>query len=124
MDKELVNRLENEVKEYKAIQTEINKINQSRSSLLSQLGENEMVKKELELQKDGEVYKLVGPVLIKQDLAEANSHVAKRIDYISSELKRLEEIFSDLEKKFEAKRNKVIELQVSLQKQAQKGAVK
>eukprot|EP01097_Dermamoeba_algensis_P010775 TRINITY_DN806_c0_g1_i2.p1 TRINITY_DN806_c0_g1~~TRINITY_DN806_c0_g1_i2.p1 ORF type:complete len:111 (-),score=11.77 TRINITY_DN806_c0_g1_i2:77-409(-) len=84
------------------------------------------MKQELELQKDGEVYKLVGPVLIKQDLAEANSHVAKRIDYISSELydsflydtkivlgaqaffrKRLEEIFSDLEKKFEAKRNKV-----------------
>lgn len=43
--------------------------------------------KELDLLKeDANVYKLIGPVLVKQDLAEANANVRKRIDYISAEL--------------------------------------
>lgn len=32
------------------------------------------------------VYKLIGPVLVKQDLAEARANVRKRIEYISAEL--------------------------------------
>lgn len=32
------------------------------------------------------VYKLVGPVLVKQDLSEARNNVQKRIDYINGEL--------------------------------------
>ncbi|KAK3038741.1 hypothetical protein RJ639_028348 [Escallonia herrerae] len=43
--------------------------------------------KELDLlNEDANVYKLIGPVLVKQDLAEANANVRKRIDYISAEL--------------------------------------
>ena len=43
--------------------------------------------KELDLLKeDANVFKLIGPVLVKQDLAEANANVRKRIDYISAEL--------------------------------------
>lgn len=38
------------------------------------------------LQDDTNVYKLIGPVLVKQDLAEANANVRKRIEYISAEL--------------------------------------
>jgi hypothetical protein len=42
---------------------------------------------ELELLSDGaNVYKLIGPVLVKQDLAEAKANVKKRIEYISAEL--------------------------------------
>ncbi|GAB2226371.1 hypothetical protein Drorol1_Dr00022175 [Drosera rotundifolia] len=42
---------------------------------------------ELELLKeDTNVYKLIGPVLVKQDLVEANANVTKRIEYISAEL--------------------------------------
>jgi prefoldin beta subunit len=32
------------------------------------------------------VYKLIGPVLVKQDLAEAKANVKKRIEYIYAEL--------------------------------------
>ncbi|GAB2209403.1 hypothetical protein Droror1_Dr00026617 [Drosera rotundifolia] len=40
---------------------------------------------ELELLKeDTNVYKLIGPVLVKQDLVEVNANVKKRIEYISS----------------------------------------
>lgn len=35
---------------------------------------------------DSEVYKLIGPVLIKQDLEEAKQNVVKRMDYIKGEL--------------------------------------
>ena len=35
---------------------------------------------------DGNVFKLIGPVLVKQDLEEAKQTVAKRIEYISGEM--------------------------------------
>lgn len=52
-----------------------------------QLNENIAVKKELDLLKqDNDVFKLIGPVLVKQDLEEAKQNVTKRMDYISAEL--------------------------------------
>jgi prefoldin beta subunit len=42
---------------------------------------------ELELlEEDANVFKLIGPVLVKQDLAEAKANVNKRIEYILAEL--------------------------------------
>lgn len=42
---------------------------------------------ELDLLEGGAVvYKLIGPVLVKQDLEEAKQNVEKRIDYISQEM--------------------------------------
>lgn len=38
------------------------------------------------MNEDANVYKQIGPVLVKQDLAEANANVRKRIEYISAEL--------------------------------------
>lgn len=35
---------------------------------------------------DGNVYKMIGPVLVKQDLEEAKQTVAKRMEYISGEM--------------------------------------
>lgn len=35
---------------------------------------------------DNAVYKLIGPVLVKQDLDEAKQNVTKRMDYINGEL--------------------------------------
>lgn len=58
-----------------------------RQQLDGQLNENIAVKKELDLLKgEDDVFKLIGPVLIKQDLDEAKQNVAKRMEYISSEL--------------------------------------
>ncbi|MFQ6644663.1 hypothetical protein Gotur_020490, partial [Gossypium turneri] len=66
---------------------DIAKNHQVRKKYTIQLGENELVLKELDLLKeDANVYKLIGPVLVKQDLAEANANVRKRIEYISAEL--------------------------------------
>lgn len=37
------------------------------------------------LDDESNVYKLIGPVLVKQDLVEAKANVDKRIEYISGE---------------------------------------
>uniref|UniRef100_A0A803MIW1 At1g61320/AtMIF1 LRR domain-containing protein n=1 Tax=Chenopodium quinoa TaxID=63459 RepID=A0A803MIW1_CHEQI len=56
------------------------------------------------LSEDANVYKLIGPVLVKQDLAEANANVRKRIEYISAELKRLDATLQDMEDKQNSKK--------------------
>ena len=38
------------------------------------------------LEKDANVYKMIGPVLVKQDVEEAKQNVQKRIDYITGEM--------------------------------------
>ena len=38
------------------------------------------------IEADGNVYKLIGPVLVKQDLEEAKQTVGKRIEYITGEM--------------------------------------
>ncbi|MBA0724266.1 hypothetical protein Golax_020969 [Gossypium laxum] len=87
---------------------DIAKNHQVRKKYTIQLGENELVLKELDLLKeDANVYKLIGPVLVKQDLAEANANVRKRIEYISAELKRLDSSLQDLEEKQHSKREAV-----------------
>uniref|UniRef100_I1KQC5 Prefoldin subunit 6 n=1 Tax=Glycine max TaxID=3847 RepID=I1KQC5_SOYBN len=84
--RDLQRELENKANDLSKLQKEIAKNHQMRKKYTVQLGENELVLKELDLLKDdANVYKLIGPVLVKQDLAEANANVRKRIEYISAE---------------------------------------
>eukprot|EP00029_Vermamoeba_vermiformis_P006018 TRINITY_DN2249_c0_g1_i1.p1 TRINITY_DN2249_c0_g1~~TRINITY_DN2249_c0_g1_i1.p1 ORF type:complete len:125 (-),score=28.39 TRINITY_DN2249_c0_g1_i1:57-431(-) len=113
---EMMVKFESELKEFKATQTELQKVATNRQKLLTQLNENTLVMKELELAPDdSNIYKMIGPVLVKQSRDEAKSHVQKRIDYIDSEIKRHENLTKDLEKKHSEKRQKVMELQMALQ---------
>lgn len=85
----------------------------------SQLIENEVVKKELELLKsENQVYKLVGPVLIKIDQEEAKQNVIKRIEYINQEIKRLEDSLTTLDKKQDTHRDNLQKLQQQFQLKA------
>lgn len=46
-----------------------------------------MVQGELKLVDEGdEIYKLIGPILVKQDTSEALMNVEKRLDYFTSEM--------------------------------------
>ena len=38
------------------------------------------------LEEDADVYKLMGPVLVKQDMMEATSNVEKRVEFINKEM--------------------------------------
>ncbi|KAH6790221.1 prefoldin 6 [Perilla frutescens var. hirtella] len=121
--KALQRDLENKASDLQKLGRESSKNNEVRKKYTIQLGENELVLKELDLlNEDTNVYKLIGPVLVKQDLAEANANVRKRIEYISAELKRLDAIRQDLEEKENSKKEAVIKVQQRIQAlQAGKG---
>lgn len=59
----------------------------SRQKLEAQKTENTGVKGEFEKLKEGEdIYKLVGPVLLKQDKVEAEATVTGRLEFIGKEM--------------------------------------
>ncbi|MED6161404.1 Prefoldin subunit 6 [Stylosanthes scabra] len=114
--RDLQRDLENKTNDLSKLQKDIAKNHQVRKKYTVQLGENELVLKELDLlNEDANVYKLIGPVLVKQDLAEANSNVRKRIEYISAELKRLDATVQDLEEKQNSKKDAILKLQQRIQ---------
>lgn len=62
-----------------------------------------------------QVYKLFGPVLVKQDLEDSRQNVVKRMDYIKKELKRCNDNIEDLEKKQDKHRENIQKFQQQLQ---------
>ena len=72
---------------YQFFTIDVQKLFAQRQQLETQLTENKIVKDELDLlEADSNVFKLIGPVLVKQDLNEAKMNVDKRIDYIQAEV--------------------------------------
>ena len=68
--------------------------------MLAKKSENESVMAEFKmLDGDAKVYKLVGPILAKQDLSECTSNVSKRIEFIDKEVARLETLEADFQGK-------------------------
>ncbi|KAF7998026.1 hypothetical protein HCN44_009424 [Aphidius gifuensis] len=122
---EVQKKLQSEVEAYKQVQRDYHKAVITRQQLDGQLNENTAVKEELDLLKSGnEVFKLIGPVLIKQELDEAKQNVNKRIEYISNELKRTETVIADLDTKQQQHRETLDKLQQMFQMAHQKTAVK
>ncbi|KAG1800933.1 Prefoldin [Suillus plorans] len=102
--------------EYQKIQTELASLVESRTRLDAQLSENEMVKKEFtQLTPSNVVYKLVGPVLVPQDQNEAKTNVETRLEFIKSEIKRVDAQINDGEDRSEKKKNELVEIQTKLQ---------
>ena len=84
---ELYKEYEYEVAEIKKLQKDLTKTSDSVQQYLQKQHENQMVKQELEfLGKEDLVYKLVGPVLVKEDLNEAKMNIEKRLDFIKKEM--------------------------------------
>ena len=73
------------VEELREQQAALGRLIASQQALETQLVENEGVKEELAAD-PGAVYKLSGRVLVKQDLGEARSTVARRLDFIKAEM--------------------------------------
>ncbi|KAK6627149.1 hypothetical protein RUM44_009626 [Polyplax serrata] len=114
--------LQKELDDFRICQKEYQKSITKRQKLDAQLNENTCVKNELDMIKgDSDVFKLIGPVLIKQDLEEAKQNVAKRMEYILAEMKRLDASMSEIDKKQNEHRDTIITLQKSLQEAAIQG---
>lgn len=117
MTEEIQKKLQKELEVYSNMQKDYRKAVAQKQQLDGQLNENKAVKDELMLlKKDSEVYKLIGPVLIKQDLEEAKQNVAKRMEYISKEVKRTDDHIYALENKQEAQQENLNKLKNDLNK--------
>ncbi|KAG5446716.1 Prefoldin subunit 6 [Clonorchis sinensis] len=118
-------RLNSEVEKVQNIQRELQKCLQAHRQLSAQLSENQNVAEDFtHLNQTNTIYKIVGPVLLKQDLDEAKETVKKRIGYITSELKRLDERIKDMEKQQDGCREQITKLQQRLQQEHTKAALK
>ncbi|KAL3807177.1 hypothetical protein ACHAXA_006032 [Cyclostephanos tholiformis] len=98
-------------------------------TLTAQRNENELVKQELDVcgqeaseGSDSVVYKLVGPVLIKNDLDEAKETVDKRLEFISGEIKKMESTIAKKEEQSQQLAMTVQEMQGAMQKAAVEAA--
>ncbi|KAM4621236.1 prefoldin subunit 6 [Polymixia lowei] len=110
-------KLQSEVEKYKLMQKDVSKSMSARQKLEAQVTENNIVKEELDLlDSSNTVYKLIGPVLVKQDLDEAKATVAKRLEYINGEIQRYETLLKDMEKKSEQHREVLSSLQQEYQR--------
>lgn len=69
------------------IQVEMQNLAMNKGKIQEKRNENELVLKELELlEEDANVYKLVGPIMAKQDLEESKTNVKSRIQYLDTEV--------------------------------------
>ncbi|XP_055904705.1 probable prefoldin subunit 6 [Eupeodes corollae] len=112
----LLKKLQAELESYQTSQKTFMKLAKQRTILEGQLNENKWVLDELNLLgPDNKVYKLYGPVLVKQDLEESRQNVGKRIEYISKELKSSNKTLETMEKDIGKHRENVQKLQQQYQ---------
>ncbi|KAJ8129377.1 hypothetical protein O1611_g4256 [Lasiodiplodia mahajangana] len=102
--------------EYQKLQQELQTAVDARQKIEAQRQENLGVQKEFERLKNGEsIYKLAGPILLKQDKVEAESTVKGRLEFISKELERSEGQIKEIQDKLEKKKGEIIQIQAGLQ---------
>ncbi|KAL3132531.1 hypothetical protein ABBQ32_009073 [Trebouxia sp. C0010 RCD-2024] len=101
---------------YKDTQQELSKSHGSRQTFMQQQHESELVLQELELlDEDANIFKLIGPVLIKQDPLEAKTNVKKRLEFIKGESDRLDSQCKKLEDKQHKRQTAVRQLESQIQ---------
>ncbi|KAJ1883197.1 Prefoldin subunit 6 [Kickxella alabastrina] len=108
--------LEAQTMALQSVQSEIATLVGNRQKLESQLQENELVDKEFKILDDSaRVYKMIGPVLVLQEKAEAGANVEKRLEFIRDEISRADQRIEQLTKDQEKKSVEIFKLQMELQ---------
>ncbi|CZT01365.1 related to Gim complex component GIM1 [Rhynchosporium graminicola] len=119
MAAEAQQKLQSLTDEYQKLQQDLQKNVNSRQRLESQQQENKAVQKEFDgLKDDANIYKMVGPVLLKLEKTEAVMAVNGRLEFIENEIKRVEKQISDVESKSDEVRQQIIQIQSEAQPQA------
>ncbi|KAB8293019.1 hypothetical protein EYC80_007381 [Monilinia laxa] len=117
-------RLQALTEEYQKLQTDLQTSISSRQKLESQQQENKGVQKEFSaLDSTSNIYKLVGPVLLKQDKTEAVMAVDGRLEFIDKEIKRVEQAIKEIQDKSDGLKMEIIQLQSSTQAAQPQAAV-
>merc|ERR1712241_850231 len=107
---------EKEVSELKKLESELAKSLEGKRSYMESLHENEMALKEFQiLEDDANVFKMIGPVLVKQDPKEAQENVKRRLNYYKEEIERKDKYEEDLQSKIQKKTEGLFKRQQELQ---------
>ncbi|KAF1843843.1 Prefoldin beta-like protein [Cucurbitaria berberidis CBS 394.84] len=105
---------------YQSLQGDLSTAVEARQKLESQQQENATVKKEFDiLDDDANIYKQIGPVLLKQDKTEAVMAVNGRLEFIDKEIKRFEKQIKEIQDKSEKTKMEIIQIQSSAQQAQQ-----
>ncbi|EPS30010.1 Prefoldin subunit 6 [Penicillium oxalicum] len=105
--------------EFQQLQTDLESLVDARQKLESQQQENQGVQSEFaQLDDESNIYKLVGPVLLKQDKTEAVMAVKGRLEFIEKEIKRIEKEIEEKQETAEKKRVEIMQFQSQVQQQA------
>mmetsp|Transcript_6141 Transcript_6141/g.9069 ORF Transcript_6141/g.9069 Transcript_6141/m.9069 type:complete len:137 (-) Transcript_6141:297-707(-) len=108
--------VDDEVRKFRQLQEEIQNMRNDQQLLMQQQSENEMVKQELVLlDESSQVYKMVGPVLMKNETDDAKQTVDQRLELITGELKKVEKNIAEKEEKGQKIAKKIQEMQGALQ---------
>ena len=103
------------IKENQCIEKEQSKIRVAINNFENKKNENNIVKSELSLLDEEDiVYKLIGPILVQQDIGDAKIQVDSRIEIINKEIHKLEKNYQSNLKKMEANRQKIADIQGKL----------
>lgn len=117
---EFVRKLQSEREKLQVLTKEFQKCVSTRQQFDAQLNENELVLSEFQrLKSSAEVFKQVGPVLVKQEVSEAISTVKKRITFIKGELERCDKNISASEEKQSKSREALMKMQQQYQQKVQ-----
>jgi prefoldin beta subunit len=108
---------------FRSIQTQIQNLREQQQQLMGQANENEMVKSELALlDGNAQVFKLVGPVLMKHDTADAKTTVDQRLEKIAAGMTGVEKKMKDLEEESNKIAAKIQDTQNKMQSEAKSAA--
>ncbi|KAJ4986849.1 prefoldin subunit 6 [Stagonosporopsis vannaccii] len=120
---EVQKKLQELSESYQGLQAELGTAVEARQKLESQQQENTTVKKEFDLLDDeANIYKQIGPVLLKQDKTEALMSVNGRLEFIDKEIRRFETQIKGIQEKSEKVKVEIIQIQNAAQQQQQASA--
>ena len=109
--------MQEETEAIKRIENEYKQVIQNKEIMASKKNENDMVLQEFNMLKaDAKVFKLVGPILAKQDLNECKLNVTKRIEFIDKEIARLGALETEFQGKVTDKTAAIKKMQNDLQR--------
>jgi len=112
----LAAEIDAEVANFRTVQGDVQKTRNDLQIVMGQLAENEMVQQEMSLlDENANIFKMVGPILIKNSHQDATETVSKRIEFITSEKERLETKLTELDKKSIEIAQRVQQMQGALQ---------
>ncbi|CAI6093009.1 hypothetical protein V2G26_018058 [Clonostachys chloroleuca] len=112
-------RLQALTDEFQKLQQDLQTTVAARQKLEGQKQENTGVKNEFaSMDEEETIYKLVGPVLLKQEKQEAVSTINGRLDFIDKEIARLEGVLKEQQESAEKKKMEIIQVQSAAQSTA------